>query len=156
MRIDKMTNKLQSAFADAQSLAVGQENSEIDPVHLLLALVDQKGGSIRPLLAQTGFNVSELQGQLLSAIEQLPTVVDNQGEVSVSQGLAKLLNQADKLSQQNGDSFVSSETILLVAMNDKGSVGKILNSFGVSRIALETAITNLRGGETVEKEEILF
>ena len=149
MRIDKMTNKLQSAFADAQSLAVGQENSEIDPVHLLLALVDQKGGSIRPLLAQTGFNVSEVQGQLLSAIEQLPTVVDNQGEVSVSQGLAKLLNQADKLSQQKGDSFVSSETILLVAMNDKGSVGKILNSFGVSRIALETAITNLRGGETV-------
>ena len=113
MRIDKMTNKLQSAFADAQSLAVGQENSEIDPVHLLLALVDQKGGSIRPLLAQTGFNVSEVQGQLLSAIEQLPTVVDNQGEVSVSQGLAKLLNQADKLSQQKGDSFVSSETILL-------------------------------------------
>ena len=149
MRIDKMTNKLQSAFADAQSLAVGQENSEIDPVHLLLALVDQKGGSIRPLLAQTGFNVSEVQGQLLSAIEQLPTVVDNQGEVSVSQGLAKLLNQADKLSQQKGDSFVSSETILLVAMNDKGSVGKILNSFGVSRLALETAITNLRGGETV-------
>ena len=118
MRIDKMTNKLQSAFADAQSLAVGQENSEIDPVHLLLALVDQKGGSIRPLLAQTGFNVSEVQGQLLSAIEQLPTVVDNQGEVSVSQGLAKLLNQADKLSQQEGDSFVSSETILLVAMTD--------------------------------------
>ena len=114
MRIDKMTNKLQSAFADAQPLAVGQENSEIDPVHLLLALVDQKGGSIRPLLAQTGFNVSEVQGQLLSAIEQLPTVVDNQGEVSVSQGLAKLLNQADKVSQQKGDSFVSSETILLV------------------------------------------
>ena len=149
MRIDKMTNKLQSAFADAQSLALGQENSQIDPLHLLLSLIEQTGGSVRPLLAQTGFNISELQSQLTKAIEQLPTVADNQGEVSVSPELAKLFNKADKLSQKDGDAFVSSETILLVAMDDMGTLGKILNGFGVSRLALENAIANLRGGENV-------
>ena len=149
MRIDKMTNKLQSAFADAQSLALRQENSQIDPLHLLLSLIEQKSGSIRPLLAQTGFNISELQSQLAKAIEQLPTVADNQGEVSVSPELAKLLNKADKLSQRDGDAFVSSETILVVAMSDTGTVGKILNDFGVSSLALENAIANLRGGENV-------
>ena len=149
MRIDKMTNKLQSAFADAQSLALRQENSQIDPLHLLLSLIEQTGGSVRPLLAQTGFNISELQSQLAKSIEQLPTVADNQGEVSVSPELAKLLNKADKLSQKEGDTFVSSETILLVSMDDTGTLGKILNGFGVSRLALENAIANLRGGESV-------
>ena len=149
MRIDKMTNKLQSAFADAQSLALRQENSQIDPLHLLLSLIEQTGGSVRPLLAQTGFNIRELQSQLAKSIEQLPTVADNQGEVSVSPELAKLLNKADKLSQKEGDTFVSSETILLVSMDDTGTLGKILNGFGVSRLALENAIANLRGGESV-------
>ena len=102
MRIDKMTNKLQSAFADAQSLALRQENSQIDPLHLLLSLIEQKSGSIRPLLAQTGFNISELQSQLAKAIEQLPTVADNQGEVSVSPELAKLLNKADNFHNERG------------------------------------------------------
>ena len=153
MRIDKMTNKLQSAFADAQSLALKKENSQIDPLHLLLSLIEQKGGTIRPLLAQIGFKISELESQLISAVELLPTVTDNQGEVSVSQDLVRLLNKAEKFSQRQGDAFVSSEAVLLVAMDDKGKLGQILNNFGVSRLALENAILNLRGGESVSKPE---
>ena len=149
MRIDKLTSKLQSALADAQSLALGKDNNFIEPVHLMLALLDQKGGSVRPLLSQTGFNIAELHEQLTQAVADLPQVTNHEGEVSVSPDLAKLLNQADKLAQQKGDSFISSETILLVAMSDKGSVGKTLNSFGVSAQALENAIANLRGGENV-------
>ncbi len=147
MRIDKLTSKLQSALADAQSMALGKEHNLVGSMHLMLALIDQKGGSVRPLLSQTGFNVAELREQLTKAIDDLPRIPDNEGEISLSPDLALILNGADKLAQQKGDSFISSETILLVAMNDKGSVGKILSGFGVSPQALENAIVNLRGGE---------
>tara|TARA_B100001765_G_scaffold39570_2_gene22330 strand:- start:3256 stop:5877 length:2622 start_codon:yes stop_codon:yes gene_type:complete len=149
MRIDKLTTKLQSALADAQSLALGKEHNFIEPAHLLLALIDQKGGSVRPLLSQTGFNLGELRTQLEKVVNDFPQVPDNEGEIAVSSALGKLLNQADKLVQQKGDAFVSSEIILLVAMKDKGHIGKILNGFGVSAGALENAIANLRGGEKV-------
>ncbi len=150
MRIDKLTSKLQSALADAQSLALGKEHASIEPAHLLMALIDQNRGSAFTLLSQTGFNVGELRSQLQKVVNDLPQLPDNEGEISVSPGLGKLLNQADKLAQQKGDSFISSETILLVAMGDKGVVGKILNGFGVSSEALENAIINLRGGESVD------
>ncbi|MEX2131735.1 MAG: Clp protease N-terminal domain-containing protein, partial [Pseudohongiellaceae bacterium] len=149
MRLEKLTSKLQSALSDAQSLALGNDNNFIEPVHLLIALLDQKGGSVKPLLAQTGFNVADLRKQLQAIAEGLPEVPGGEGDISVSGDLARLLNQADKLAQKNNDKFISSETVLLVAMGDKGAVGKALNSFGVSEKALQTAIANLRGGETV-------
>jgi len=149
MSLEKFTSKLQSALSDAQSLALGNDNNFIEPVHLVIALLDQKGGSVKPLLSQTGFNVPELRKQLQQIFDDLPKVPGGEGDISISQDLARLLNQADKLAQKKGDKFISSETILLVAMGDKGSVGKALNSFGVSEQALETAITNLRGGESV-------
>jgi ATP-dependent Clp protease ATP-binding subunit ClpB len=153
MRLDKLTSKLQSALADAQSFALGKDHNQIKPEHLLLALLDQKGGSVRPLLSQTGFNINDLRSQLQKAVDDLPQVPNHDGEITGSPELGKLLNQADKLAQQNGDSFISSETVLLVAMQDKGSVGKILGSSGVSPQALENAISNLRGGENVDNPE---
>ncbi|MDG2421053.1 MAG: ATP-dependent chaperone ClpB [Gammaproteobacteria bacterium] len=149
MRLDKLTSKLQSALSDAQSLALGEDNNQVDSVHLLLALIDQKAGSVRPLLGQIGFNVAELKNQLLTALDELPKISDHQGEISISPELSKLLNQADKLAQDRGDSFISSETVLLVAMKGKSRVGKILNNFDVSPPALENAISNLRGGDNV-------
>lgn len=149
MKLDKLTTKLQSALADAQSIALGKDNNFIEPAHLMMALVEQKGGSVRPLLSQTGFNLNEFQGKLAELIDNLPQVQNSDGEISISRDLSKWFNQADKVSQQKGDSFVSSETIVLVAMQDSGSVGKLLNSFGVSNQALENAIANLRGGENV-------
>ncbi len=149
MSLEKFTSKLQSALADAQSLALGNDNNFIEPVHLLIALIDQKGGSVKPLLAQVGYNVPELRQQLHKVFNDLPTVPGGEGDIAISQDLARLLNQADKLAQRKGDKFISSETVLLVAMGDKGNVGKVLSSFGVSEKALETAISNLRGGDTV-------
>ncbi|MDY6982973.1 MAG: ATP-dependent chaperone ClpB, partial [Pseudomonadota bacterium] len=153
MRMDKMTSKLQQALADAQSLAVGKDHNYIEPVHLLTALLDQKGGSLRPLLTQTGFDVAALRKGLDKLINDLPVVQSHQGDVNVSPELARLLNLADKISQKNNDQFVSTEAILLAAMQDKGALGKLLNSFGVSASALETAIRNLRGGATVDNPE---
>ena len=149
MRIDKLTSKLQSALADAQSMALGGDNNFIEPSHLLLTLMDQKGGSVRPLLSQTGFDIADLRAKLQTLVDDLPKLQDSSGEISVSGNLAKMLNQADKIAQIKGDSFVSSETIFLVAMRDSGAVGKLLNSYGVSLQALENAIANLRGGAKV-------
>ena len=150
MRIDKLTSKLQSALADAQSMSLGGDNNFIEPSHLLLSLMDQKGGSVHPLMSQTGFDITDLRAKLQTLVDDLPKLQDSTGEISVSSDLAKMLNQADKTAQQKGDSFVSSETILLVAMRDAGAVGKLLNSYGVSEQALENAIANLRGGANVD------
>lgn len=149
MNIDKFTSKLQSAFSDAQSMALGKDSNVIEPVHLVLTLLDQNGGSVKPLLSQTGFNVSDLREKLEILVDNLPKIGSSDGGITVSQELGKLLNQADKFAQQSGDSFISSETIVLMAMEDKSGLGKLLNSYGVSKQALENAISNLRGGENV-------
>ena len=149
MRIEQMTSKLQSALADAQSLALGNDNNFIEPVHLILALLDQKSGSVRPLLSQTGFNINELKTGLQGILNRLSKVEGNGGDVAMSNELGRLLNQADKISQKKGDKFISSESVVLAAMTDKGELGKLLNSFGITEKALENAISNIRGGEKV-------
>ena len=149
MRMEQLTSKLQAALADAQSMALGNDHNFIEPVHLMLALVDQKGGSVRPLLSQTGFNLTELKNGLQGILNRLPKVEGTGGDVGMSNELGRLLNQADKISQKNGDKFISSESVVLAAMTDKGELGKLLNSFGITDKALENAVANLRGGEKV-------
>ena len=149
MRIDRLTSKLQVALSDAQSLAVGRDHNQIEPVHLMLALVDQQQGSIKPLLRQVGFDTNALRAALADAVDALPTISNPTGDVNLSQDLARLLNKADGLAQKRGDQFISSELVLLAAMDESTPLGKILLGQGVSKKALETAIDNLRGGESV-------
>ena len=149
MRIDRLTSKLQMALSDAQSLAVGRDHNQIEPLHLLLALIEQQQGSIKPLLLQVGFDLGTLRQQLSDAIDQLPTIANPTGDVNLSTDLARLLNKADGMAQKRGDQFISSELVLLAAMDENTRLGKILLAQGVSRKALETAIDNLRGGDTV-------
>jgi len=151
MRIDRLTSTLQMALSDAQSLAVGRDHNQIEPLHLLLALIEQQQGSIKPLLLQVGFDLNSLRQQLSTAIDQLPTISNPTGDINLSQDLARLLNKADALAQKRGDQFISSELVLLAAMDDGTRLGKILLGQGVSKKALETAIDNLRGGETVNE-----
>src|SRR5690554_191709 len=149
MRIDRLTSTLQVALSDAQSMAVGRDHNQIDPLHLMLALMEQQHGSIRPLLLQVGFDLNALRQQLSEAMEQLPTISNPTGDINLSQDLARLLNKADALAQKRGDQFISSELVLLAAMDSNTRLGKILLGQGVSAKALETAIDNLRGGATV-------
>ena len=149
MRIDRLTSKLQLALADAQSLAVGHDHPAIEPVHLFSALLDQQGGSILPLLRQVGFDIQMLRQALTKELDSLPKIQNPTGDVSLSQDLARLLNQADRLAQQKGDQFISSELVLLSAMDENTKLGKILLAQGVSRKALENAVNNLRGGDAV-------
>ena len=151
MRMDKLTSRFQQALADAQSLAVGRDNQFIEPAHLLVALIDQQGGSTKPLLAQAGVDVATLRARLGEAIERLPTVSGQEGNVSVSNDLARLLNLADKQAQQRGDGFIATELFVLSAVEDKGETGKLLRSVGVDKTRLEAAIGKLRGGDSVNE-----
>ncbi|MDG2501404.1 MAG: ATP-dependent chaperone ClpB [Porticoccaceae bacterium] len=148
MRIDKLTNQLQTALADSQSIAVGNDHSAIEPVHLLLALLNQQGGSIRPILNRAGFDVTGLQQALNNQLDQIAKVSAPTGEANLSQDLGRLMNMADRAAQQKGDAFISSEILLMAALEDKGITGKTLAKFGDTAKA-KTAIESIRGGDNV-------
>ena len=152
MRMDKLTSNFQKALADAQSLAVGRDHNIIEPVHVLAALLDQAGGSSRPLLAQAGVNVPLLRERLGEALDALPRVSGQAGNLSMGNDLSRLLNATDKLAQQHNDQFIASEWFLLAATDDSGAAGVALRAAGADRNRLEAAIDKLRGGETVQSE----
>ena len=152
MRMDKLTSRFQQALSDAQSLAVGRDHNLIEPAHLLLALVDQKGGSTRPLLAQSGVNVTTLRQRLVETLDKLPKVSGQEGNISLGNDLGRLLNVTDKLAQDRGDSFIASELFVLAALDDKGVAGQALKAAGATKALLEKGIENLRGGEKVQDE----
>ncbi len=152
MRMEKLTSRFQQALADAQSLAVGRDHNFIGPEHLLLALLDQQGGGSRPLLAQAGVNVPLLRERLTEALDKLPKVSGQAGNVQAGNDLIRLLNVTDKLAQQRGDGFIASELFLLAAADDGGAAGKALQAAGGNKAKLELAIDKLRGGEKVNDE----
>ncbi len=150
MRIDRLTNQLQLALSDAQSLAVGRDHSQLEALHLMQALLNQQNGAVRPLLAQAKFDLAGLRNELAKELENLPRVQNPTGDVHMSQELGRLLNLADKQAQQNGDKFISSESVLLSAMADKSNtLGKLLTQFG-QYSDLQAAVDKVRGGETVD------
>jgi len=150
MRIEKFTSKLQAALADAQSLAVGKDHNQIAPAHMILALVDQQGGSTRPLLTKAGIDVNSFRAQVVGLMENLPQLKDNFGDIQVSQELGRLLNLADKYAQQRNDQYISSELVLLAAAEDRGDIGKLFRQHNLDAKQLETIISDVRGGESVQ------
>ena len=149
MRIDKLTSKLQTALADAQSIAVGKDHNFIEPVHLMLALLDQQSSSIKLLLKQGGAEPGRIRQAVAREIENLPQVQGSAGDVSMSNDMGRLFNMADKQAQKRGDQYVSSELMLLAALEDRGTLGRVLREQGVDKAALEKAINEVRGGEAV-------
>ncbi|MCG3170045.1 MAG: Chaperone protein ClpB [Pseudomonadales bacterium] len=153
MRMDRLTNQLQTALADAQSLALGRDHNFIMPVHLLAVLLDQQGGTVRPLLLQCGVDVKALRKRIDEILGRLPCVEGTGGEVHVSNELTRLLNLSDKLAQQRKDRFISSELVLLAALEDRSGVGEALKQSGLERRTLEQSIELVRGGEAVDDPE---
>jgi len=152
MRYDKFTTQLQTGLAEAQSLAVGRDQQQIEPAHLLLALLSQEDGGIAGLISKAGGNINALKKGLLEAVERLPKVEGTPGEVHLSRDLANLLNVADKEAQKRGDQFIASELFLLACVSDKGDVGRILKQNGIDRKNLEKAIQEVRGGANVSSQ----
>jgi ATP-dependent Clp protease ATP-binding subunit ClpB len=150
MRHDKLTSRFQAALADAQSLAVGRDNQFIEPAHLLLAMLDAEGGGVRPLLIKAGVDVTRLRTKLGEIIDHLPKVEGHGGDVQGSNDLGRLLNVTDKLAQQRGDQYISSELFVLAAVDDRGPAGKALKEAKATRAALEKAIEEVRGGDKVD------
>ncbi len=153
MRFDKLTTKFQQALADGQSIAVGRDNSFIEPQHLLLALLNQDDASTSALLQRAGVNVGPLKGALEKALDRLPKVQGSGGEVQVGRDLGNLLNLTDKEAQKRGDQFIASEMFLLALCEDKGDTGRLLKEHGLQRKALEQAVSAVRGGESVSSQE---
>lgn len=149
MRMDKLTSKFQIALADAQSLALGRDNGFIEPEHLMKALLDQQGGTCRPLLSKAGVNIPLLRTLIDQALDKLPKVAGIGGDIHISNGLNRLLNLTDKLAQQKKDNFISSELFVLAAISEEGILSRILKQAGCEAKAIENAINELRGGETV-------
>jgi ATP-dependent Clp protease ATP-binding subunit ClpB len=148
--MDKLTTRFQLALADAQSLAVGRDHQFIEPLHLMLALLDQDGGNTRHLLLQAGLTVPKLRSQLGESLDRLGRVEGNEGSVQVSNDLARLLNVSDKLAQKRDDQYISSELFVLAAVDDTGELGRILKNNGAESSVVRQAIDIMRGGQRVD------
>ncbi|MEH6455058.1 MAG: ATP-dependent chaperone ClpB [Cocleimonas sp.] len=151
MRTDKLTSKFQLALQDAQSLALGRDHQFIEPNHLMIALLDQEGGSARSLLMQAGVNVNMLRSQLGEALDRMPSVSGGDaGDIHISNDLTRVLNVTDKLAQKRNDQYISSDLFILAALDDKGELGTILKNNGGTKAALEKAVETVRGGQSVD------
>src|SRR5205823_5140374 len=148
MRMDKLTSRFQQSLADAQSLALGRDHQFIEPAHVLLAMLDGAGGSVRPLLMKAGADVNKLRSGLLALLDALPKVEGAPGEIHISNDLNRVLNVTDKLAQQRGDQFISSELLVLAAFEDR-ALARLFKESGLVRGAVEKAIEEVRGGEKV-------
>mgnify|MGYP000548362884 FL=1 len=150
MRMDKLTSRFQSALSDAQSLAVGRDHQFIEPLHLMVALLEQDGGGTRHLLTQAGVQVHKLRSQLSEAIERLPKVEGSEGDVQLSNELARLLNVSDKFTQQRGDQYISSEMFIFAAVKANTELSRLLQINGADPKAVNDAIDAMRGGQKVD------
>ena len=153
MRFDKLTTKFQQAINDAQSLAIGADNTAIEPQHLLLALLQDAEGGAASLLLKSGVQINGLKTALNTAIANLPKSASNGGEIAISRDLNNLLNVTDKLAQKRNDTYIASEMFLLALADDKGATGKLLKANGLTKNALEASIDGVRGNDTVNDSD---
>jgi len=152
MRIDKLTTKFQQALADAQSLALAGDQANIEPLHLLVALLRQEGG-VQALLARAGVNPAQLQQAAEQALGDLPRV-QHQEQVQVGSELVRLLQATEKEALKRGDQFIAGELFLLALADDtKNRAAQLLRQSGGSRAALQAAIDAVRGGQRVDNPE---
>ena len=154
MSLNKLTSQFQNALAESQSLAIGQDNAFIEPIHLMFALLQQENGTVKPLLGKTNVNLNQLTKDLDEAIARLPKVqTATPGEIYPSKDLIRLLNVCDKLAQKRDDEYLSSELFILAAIDDKNILGELLRKSGANKALLEQAIKDVRGGEAVDDPE---
>ncbi|MCQ1057467.1 ATP-dependent chaperone ClpB [Photobacterium sp. DNB23_23_1] len=150
MRLDRFTSKFQMAISDAQSLALGRDHQYIEPAHLMVALLNQDGSTIRPLLTLLNVDIAQLRSGLSELLERLPKVSGIGGDVQLSHGMGMLFNMCDKLAQKRKDKYISSELFILAAVDDKGPLGQLLKEKGLTAEKIEQAIEKVRGGQNVD------
>ncbi|MCY7297105.1 ATP-dependent chaperone ClpB [Alteromonas sp. a30] len=149
MRLDRLTSKFQIAISDAQSLALGRDHQYIEPVHIMMSLLNQEGGSVRSLMETASVNVNLLRSGLSQIIEKLPRVEGIGGDVQLAKETVVLINLCDKIAQKRKDEYITSEIYVLAALEDKGRLGELLKEVGVTKDKVESAIEKMRGGQKV-------
>lgn len=149
MRFEKLTTKFQTALAEAQALALKNDNPYIEPQHLLYAMLGEEGSTVTSILAKVGVNIAPLKEELKQSIEKLPKVTGNGGEINVSRDLNNLLNLTEKISLKLKDEYIASELFLLACIEDKGGVGQILKRLNVKTNDVNKIIMDLRGGQNI-------
>lgn len=152
MRLDRLTSKFQIAISDAQSLALGRDHQYIEPIHLMVALLNQDGSTIRPLFSLTGTDITILRSRLAKELDKLPKVTGIGGEVQLGPSLGNLLNMCDKFAQKRSDRYISSELFVLAVAEDQGVLGELLRELGLTKEKVEKAIDDIRGGQSIEDE----
>lgn len=150
MRLDRFTSKFQIAISDAQSLALGRDHQYIEPVHLMVALMDQNGSPIRPLLTMLNVDVTHLRSKLSEILDRLPKVSGIGGDVQLSSAMGTMFNLCDKVAQKRQDSYISSEVFLLAALEDRGALGSLLKELGLTEAKVTEAIDKVRGGQKID------
>ena len=151
MRIDKLTTKFQEALADAQTLALGNDHAYIDPLHLLAAMLRQNDGP-KALLQRAGANVAAMSTAVENAVKQLPEV-QGHDQVTIGSELGKLMQATEKEAIKRGDQFIASELFVLALADSDTKAAKIAKEHGLTRKAMEAAISAVRGGQTMDSAE---
>ena len=149
MRLDRFTSKFQIAISDAQSLALGQDHQYIEPTHLMVALLNQNGSTIRPLLTLLNVDVTQLRSKLTEILDKAPKVIGIGGDVQLSSNMGVIFNLCDKIAQKRKDTYISSEIFMLAAIEDKGPLGHLLKESGLTEAKISKSIDEIRGGEKV-------
>ncbi|HUT83859.1 MAG TPA: Clp protease N-terminal domain-containing protein, partial [Thermodesulfobacteriota bacterium] len=151
MRLDKLTIKAQEAVQASQGIAEQHSHQQIEPEHLLLALIQQKEGVVIPLLKNLGVDTNVIAAELERAIEKIPQVYG--GGVSqayISPLLKKVIDQAFKEAERLKDEYISTEHLLISIADEKGGeAGKILSRLGVSKDSIYKVLVNIRGSQRV-------
>ncbi|MCF6807319.1 ATP-dependent chaperone ClpB [Thiotrichales bacterium 19S9-12] len=147
MRFDKLTTKFQQAISDAQSLALSRNNTMIEACHVMMALLDQQGSSIRSVLTQAGANINQLRSSLLKALDEQSTS-DGYTQVQPSNNLIRVFQKTEKLAQERKDQFISSELFVQACFEDT-LVASIFKEQNLTEGKVKDAINSIRGGESV-------
>ena len=147
--MEQFTNRVREALSEARAAAVDADHQFLEPLHVLQALLEQDGGAILPLLRRAGADTGKLRADLGEALERMPSVQGQEGDLHASAALARVLNLAGKLARKRGDTLTSSEILLLAAAGDKGEHARLMKDAGLDPARLEAAIDQVRGGETV-------
>jgi ATP-dependent Clp protease ATP-binding subunit ClpB len=150
IRSEKMTIKTQEALGAAQQLAASRQNGSIEPEHLLLAMLDQEGGLLGPILQKIGANPAHVRSKVEEALKRLPQATGSGVQIYLSSSLHHALDTALREAEAMNDEFVSTEHLLLGLIEEKGSnVASLLADSGISRDAVLSALKDLRGDERV-------
>lgn len=153
MRLDKLTSKFQLAISDAQSLALGRDHQYIEATHLMLALLNQDSGSIRPILMDLEVDINLLRSQLSAELDRIAAVSGIGGDIQLSAQLGILFNLCDKFAQKNKDKLISSELFLLAACEDKGSLGKIFSDLGLTSAKVNKSLQKIREDQSDDGQQ---